>query len=311
MPRSSVWPEPNRHRVFAHRKATLSGPPSGPLVTITRSASEHEKRIPLSAGQFAPRQPFRQGGPIGGPGVVPPGQQGPPQTRGGSRRGSRLGSGWVPVSRVTNGPARALAIRGRSRAKEGWTGGRVVLDRVLAGVPPADRGGQDRTRCRRQEPAYEQPPAAGRGGGQGRKVGLPVLRGRVRPGSLRERRPGHADRGRPGLAGQPGQAVPEGIGEPAAHHRPAHVSTRCSTGAPSGTEWEHLGSGHRHGHGRRQGDRRAAGWLAVARTKARVFAARSGFASLGGATLDNEENYLIKKLFTALGAIQIENQARI
>src|SRR5215213_11697739 len=33
-----------------------------------------------------------------------------------------------------------------------------------------------------------------------------------------------------------------------------------------------------------------------------------GFASLGGATLDNEENYLIKKLFTALGAIQIENQ---
>jgi formate dehydrogenase major subunit len=36
-----------------------------------------------------------------------------------------------------------------------------------------------------------------------------------------------------------------------------------------------------------------------------------GFAALGGATLDNEENYLIKKLFTALGAIQIENQARI
>jgi formate dehydrogenase major subunit len=36
-----------------------------------------------------------------------------------------------------------------------------------------------------------------------------------------------------------------------------------------------------------------------------------GLATLGGATLDNEENYLIKKLFTALGAIQIENQARI
>jgi formate dehydrogenase major subunit len=36
-----------------------------------------------------------------------------------------------------------------------------------------------------------------------------------------------------------------------------------------------------------------------------------GMAALGGATLDNEENYLIKKLFTALGAIQIENQARI
>ncbi len=36
-----------------------------------------------------------------------------------------------------------------------------------------------------------------------------------------------------------------------------------------------------------------------------------GIASLGGATLDNEENYLIKKLFTAAGALQIENQARI
>jgi formate dehydrogenase major subunit len=36
-----------------------------------------------------------------------------------------------------------------------------------------------------------------------------------------------------------------------------------------------------------------------------------GFAHLGGATLDNEENYLIKKFFTATGALQIENQARI
>ena len=36
-----------------------------------------------------------------------------------------------------------------------------------------------------------------------------------------------------------------------------------------------------------------------------------GIASLGGATLDNEENYLMKKLYTAMGAVQIENQARI
>ena len=36
-----------------------------------------------------------------------------------------------------------------------------------------------------------------------------------------------------------------------------------------------------------------------------------GFAHLGGATIDNEENYLIKKLFTAMGCVQIENQARI
>jgi formate dehydrogenase major subunit len=43
----------------------------------------------------------------------------------------------------------------------------------------------------------------------------------------------------------------------------------------------------------------------------RRLARTMGIASLGGATLDNEENYLIKKLFTAAGAIQVENQARI
>ena len=37
----------------------------------------------------------------------------------------------------------------------------------------------------------------------------------------------------------------------------------------------------------------------------------TGIAHLGGATLDNEENYLMKKLYTALGVVQVENQARI
>jgi len=36
-----------------------------------------------------------------------------------------------------------------------------------------------------------------------------------------------------------------------------------------------------------------------------------GLALLGGATLDTEENYLIKKFFSAAGAVSIENQARI
>jgi formate dehydrogenase major subunit len=36
-----------------------------------------------------------------------------------------------------------------------------------------------------------------------------------------------------------------------------------------------------------------------------------GIHWLGGATLDTEENYLIKKFFTAAGALSIENQARI
>ena len=37
----------------------------------------------------------------------------------------------------------------------------------------------------------------------------------------------------------------------------------------------------------------------------------TAIAHLGGATLDNEENYLIKKLFSAIGMVAIENQARI
>jgi len=38
----------------------------------------------------------------------------------------------------------------------------------------------------------------------------------------------------------------------------------------------------------------------------------TGMAHLGGATLDDEENYLIKKLFSGgLGMVCISNQARI
>ena len=79
---------------------------------------------------------------------------------------------------------------------------------------------------------------------------------------------------------------------------------------PYGTEWEHLDLDTAMDM---IADRviaaRRAGWQWEAdgvRTRRTL-----GIASLGGATLDNEENYLIKKLFTALGAIQIENQARI
>jgi formate dehydrogenase major subunit len=80
---------------------------------------------------------------------------------------------------------------------------------------------------------------------------------------------------------------------------------------PRGTEWEELGLEQAMDMvATRVLDTRARTWqdtdehgLPLRRTM--------GMASLGGATLDNEENYLIKKLFTALGAVQIENQARI
>jgi formate dehydrogenase major subunit len=55
---------------------------------------------------------------------------------------------------------------------------------------------------------------------------------------------------------------------------------------------------------------REAGWQDVDHQGWRVDRTLA-FAHLGGATLDNEENYLIKKLWTAMGAVQIENQARI
>ena len=79
---------------------------------------------------------------------------------------------------------------------------------------------------------------------------------------------------------------------------------------PFGTGWELLDLGRamdmiadRVIKARRDGWEWESGGVRTRRTM--------GLASLGGATLDNEENYLIKKLWTALGAIQIENQARI
>ncbi len=79
---------------------------------------------------------------------------------------------------------------------------------------------------------------------------------------------------------------------------------------PGGMGWEHLDLGTAMDMiADRVIEARRAGWQwehEGNRTRRTL-----GFASLGGATLDNEENYLIKKLYTALGAIQIENQARI
>jgi formate dehydrogenase major subunit len=79
---------------------------------------------------------------------------------------------------------------------------------------------------------------------------------------------------------------------------------------PGGTEWEALDLdtamdmiADRVIRARREGWQ----WAQDSKRTRRTM----GLASLGGATLDNEENYLMKKLFTALGAIQIENQARI
>ncbi len=80
---------------------------------------------------------------------------------------------------------------------------------------------------------------------------------------------------------------------------------------PGGTEWETLGLEQAMDMiAERVIAAREDGWQ---ETDHRGYTVNRtlGFAHLGGATLDNEENYLIKKAFTAMGAIQIENQARI
>ncbi len=81
---------------------------------------------------------------------------------------------------------------------------------------------------------------------------------------------------------------------------------------PHGTEWEELSLTEAMD---RIADRviatRAATWQERDHAEDLTLKRTLGFASLGGATLDNEENYLMKKLYTALGAVQVENQARI
>jgi formate dehydrogenase major subunit len=80
---------------------------------------------------------------------------------------------------------------------------------------------------------------------------------------------------------------------------------------PGGTEWEEIDLERAMDMiAARVIEAREAGWQDRERHGWRVNRTL-GFAHLGGATLDNEENYLIKKLFTAMGAVQIENQARI
>src|SRR4051812_48963430 len=80
---------------------------------------------------------------------------------------------------------------------------------------------------------------------------------------------------------------------------------------PYGTRWEELSlDDAMEMIAQRIIDTRAASW--EAETPQGAPANRTmAIGNLGGATLDNEENYLIKKLCVALGIVQVENQARI
>ena len=107
-----------------------------------------------------------------------------------------------------------------------------------------------------------------------------------------------------------GRLCPKGAASEGLVNSPLR-ETKVKYRRPHGTEWEDLDL------------ETAMDMIAdrVVRTRAETWEDRDehghplnrtlGLAFLGGATLDTEENYLIKKLFTAIGLISVENQARI
>ena len=107
-----------------------------------------------------------------------------------------------------------------------------------------------------------------------------------------------------------GRLCPKGSASRQLHEHPRR-EYRVRYRRPHGTEWEELDLDTAMDM---IADRliaaRDAGWEDVDE-EGRRLNYTLGFAHLGGATLDNEENYLIKKFFSAMGALQIENQARI
>jgi formate dehydrogenase major subunit len=107
-----------------------------------------------------------------------------------------------------------------------------------------------------------------------------------------------------------GRLCPKGAGSLGYVNSPLRV-TKVKYRRPFGTQWEELDLDT------------AMDMIAdrVIKTRAEIWEATNdegqilnrtlGLAVLGGATLDTEENYLLKKSFTAMGAVSIENQARI
>jgi formate dehydrogenase major subunit len=107
-----------------------------------------------------------------------------------------------------------------------------------------------------------------------------------------------------------GRLCPKGSASLGYHNSPIR-ETKVKYRRPYGTEWEELALPDAM---EMIADRivatRSDTWQASDEQGA-VTRRTLGIANLGGATLDNEENYLIKKLMTALGVVQVENQARI
>ena len=101
-----------------------------------------------------------------------------------------------------------------------------------------------------------------------------------------------------------GRLCPKGAASKSLHDGPLR-EYKVKYRRPYGTQWEELSlDAAMDMIADRVLEARAADWDEQNRRTLSI-------ANLGGATLDNEENYLIKKLCTALGIVQVENQARI
>ncbi len=107
-----------------------------------------------------------------------------------------------------------------------------------------------------------------------------------------------------------GRLCPKGQASKSFAHSPIR-EYRVKYRRPYGTEWEELGLDEAMELiADRIVETRAASW--EHETESGNPANRTlAIGNLGGATLDNEENYLIKKLLTGLGIVSVENQARI
>ena len=107
-----------------------------------------------------------------------------------------------------------------------------------------------------------------------------------------------------------GRLCPRGSSSLSLVTSPSRI-TKVRYRRPGGTDWEDLDLDTAMDMiADRVVDTRSRTWQDTD-AESRVLNRTLGLAHLGGATLDNEENYLLKKLYTALGAVQVENQARI
>jgi len=101
-----------------------------------------------------------------------------------------------------------------------------------------------------------------------------------------------------------GRLCPKGSATKSLHDGPLR-EYKVKYRRPYGTQWEELSLDDAMDMiADRIVEARAADWDEQNRRTMSI-------ANLGGATLDNEENYLIKKLCMGLGVVQVENQARI